>query len=544
MAMFNVICLDTGEPERSEETQEPLVFNDGQTASAVAKALTQARGVKYQPRRVLDAGWKEREQKRLEDGTYARLPWDDGMPDGDPDCQIYDWDAPNEWRCFNDDGDIRPDSIDRYSWEGRAYHYPPIKGYATSWHYSAMTDETRHHYAHVSIKNPGNIAFTSSAEKGAADIQTTMKPGRYLTQFYGHQLTPEQIRDEANRFIAKYGKVSLKFAKTPDEFERVYVNGPRSCMSHTADKFQSSMHPVRVYGAGDIECAYLSDEDGAITARALCWPEQKLYGRVYGDEKIETLLQAEGYSYAEEALVGARMLKVRDEKSGGLVVPYVDHVFSAKDAGDFLVIECGGEINCEVANGLTNQGRYCEHCETYQEQDGFAHVRGIGDHWCGECVSNHTFFCEYYAEHFHDAEPCHDVVVRVASYGPVTRTWSQRACDNYAWWNEAEDSYYSDAIPQPDTDDADEREEAASSPPVSNCVQTVHNGELWAVGDVFHVLNRNNNTGAERGRYCVETIIYEHDGGHRVRLEGRLMEGPYQGCCQSVDPADAVRVSA
>ena len=50
------------------------------------------------------------------------------------------------------------------------------------------------HYAHLSTANPGLIAFTDTPEKAAADIQTPIKPGRYLARFYPN-LASHEVRD-------------------------------------------------------------------------------------------------------------------------------------------------------------------------------------------------------------------------------------------------------------------------------------------------------------------------------------------------------------
>src|SRR6187455_2105195 len=344
--MFNVICLETGEPERNADGT-PIMFPDGRTAATTAQTLSAQHGKKFQPRPVKDLSWKEREATRLADGTYTRVPWDDGT----------DW---TWWLRYRD-------------------------------------PEAAHHYAHVSTKSPGCIAFTETDEKGAADIQAVMKPGRYLTRFYP-RLGDETIREKANEFLAQYGKLKLCFADTADDIERVYVAGPRSCMSHEASSFDSSCHPCRVYAAGDLAVAYLVSEDDGdhITSRALCWPEKKKFGRVYGDGKLEQMLSNDGWRYSSQFADGARMTKIMD--GDAYVVPYIDGIYRADDCGKFLKITEGGEIDCEQTNGLSARRWICDSCGDSADEEYSSYIDSRDERWCDDCASRHAFYCEMRGE--------------------------------------------------------------------------------------------------------------------------------------------------
>ena len=111
------------------------------------------------------------------------------------------------------------------------------------------------------------VAFTEDAAKGAADRQTRLKVGVYLTRYFGDVLSSDAIRDIATAFTAEREEHTIMFAATADEIERVYTSGPHSCMAHAASDYASSIHPVRVYAAGDLQVAYI-ERDGNITARA------------------------------------------------------------------------------------------------------------------------------------------------------------------------------------------------------------------------------------------------------------------------------------
>ena len=331
--MFTVIDLTTGDIVHSG-------ISNGQQAAAIAAALTASTGRKHQPRRDLKAAsnvdWRLREARRFDDGTYTRLPW--------------------TW-CW---------------W----FHIPG----------------TSQHYAHVSMDDPGKIAFTADEAQGIADKQTRMKPGRYLRQFYSRHISEGDIRDYARQFAGMYDPVVLRFAATADEIEVVYVIGPRSCMSYEADHFDSPIHPARMYACGDLQVAYLQmsedDEDQQITARAVVWPERKIYSTIYGDaDRLEPALEREGYR--EGQLSGARL--TRHEHDGCFVVPYVDGVYRAADHGTHLVIDRLGGISCETTTGLSPRRYECDSCG-----DTVSMGNEIDDMvFCNQCYENETFWCSY-----------------------------------------------------------------------------------------------------------------------------------------------------
>lgn len=385
--MFNVVCLETGELEPDYASGAPKVHDTGAGAAACAKALSAATGQRWQVRPVLNTAWREREAQRLLDGTYTRLP-----------------------------GDLN----------GDRYYRELTQAYKWMWFDHMASEETAHHYAHVSSKVPGNIAFTETDDKGARDIQTSMKPGRYLARFYP-KLSQDDIRTYANQFIAKFGAINLHWATTADEFEHVYTNGPNSCMAHPASEYASHMHPVRVYAAGDIELAYLKASDGeneSISARVLVWKARKLYSRIYGDaDKLAALLGAEGYRHG--SLDGARMLRVEDEESGRLIVPYVDQSYHAREHGKYLIIDIAGDVDCEQTNGLANDGRErCSCCNGHFYLDNLYSVEGADGLVCESCESENTYYCQYNEQSYWG-----DDYVMMAD-GSI---WSQDAFDRHGF---------------------------------------------------------------------------------------------------------------
>jgi hypothetical protein len=326
MPMFNVICLETGAIVDT--------LTSGKEAALRADQLTLSTQTKHQPRPAKSASdWRERERKRFESREYTPLPW--------------------------------------------VHNY---------WFENALREGGKifDHFPHVSVEEPGKIAFTESEEKGNLDRQTRMKPGRYLQQYFRDVLCSADIKNLAGQFAGMYEPLELLFASTADDIEHVYTSGPSSCMSHAANEYSSPFHPVRIYAAGDLQVAYLAaapDDNGVrnITARALAWPKKKKYSRIYGDEnRLSAALEQAGYSPGK--LDGAKLIK--KEHKDGYVVPYIDSSFAATDCGNHLEIKAGGEIRCEATDGIAEQGETCERCGDGIARDEGCCVESAGETWC------------------------------------------------------------------------------------------------------------------------------------------------------------------
>jgi hypothetical protein len=146
------------------------------------------------------------------------------------------------------------------------------------------------HNAHLSADDPGLIGFYENQAKAEADLVTYIRPGRYLTRYFSSVLEEANIRwwaaqQQADGMEVDWSSCELKFARRPQDIAWVYENGPDSCMKG----FKPAEHPCRVYGAGDLAVAYIEqtpqmqEKVGGprVLARALCYPANKAYGRVY-----------------------------------------------------------------------------------------------------------------------------------------------------------------------------------------------------------------------------------------------------------------------
>jgi len=343
--MFNILCLETNELVKHDLCL--LSYDDGNKAHQMALYLTEHTGKKHQVRRAAsDGNWKKREQERLSTKFYERPAW--------------------------------------------------IYNYAARMIDAGYLDRASDHFLHVSKRDPAKIAFTADESKGNADIQTPMRVGAYLTE-YCPRMSPELIREIALEHANIYVPRALKIVKTPDEIERVYKNGPNSCMSKADHCFQSSIHPTRVYGNSDLALAYVEDSDGNITARALIWPEKKAHGRIYGDyERMKHALTRDGYTHDD--FQGAKLRAIYCTDKNVLVMPYLDGVQRASlmtiEGTQWVLIDEDGDIDATSTNGLI----LCENCdrcgdgctETYT----VATSRRNNETWCEHCQGNHSFYCE------------------------------------------------------------------------------------------------------------------------------------------------------
>jgi hypothetical protein len=354
---FYLVRLD---PDGEKPLPDYGPYDLGPEAAKQAKALSEQLGVKVQPRRIRQApDWKARQLARLQSGELMPLP--------------------PEW-------DLAP-----------------------------IPD----HFAHLSKKNLRLIAFTESEEKGIIDRVTVMKPGVYLARFYpdladpfdpvalkktlGRRPTEEDIAAEWQRLRENARKryagmiakgEGVEFATTPDEIEWVYENmteDPKSmvgvdgevdaheksvtsCMTRAyqrrngRDDFESSIHPVCVYGAGDLAVAYTTGKSGKVAERCICWPDKKIHGRIYSDGsgRLKKLLEDEGYkAFSGTEFDGARLLRVLeriedDEGDWKFVCPHIDAgitlgcgTVKVIDDGDYLRITSNTRDRMSMDTGYT-----------------------------------------------------------------------------------------------------------------------------------------------------------------------------------------------
>jgi hypothetical protein len=294
---------------------------------------------------------------------------------------------------------------------------------------------------------PGLIAYFQNAEKRARNIRTPIKPGRFLTKFFSDVLTETQIHELALDWSNEYDLSKAKITQDADEIEDIYVNGPSSCM---AGRY-SSPHPSRVYAGPDLGVAYLGKTDDP-SARAVVWPERKIYATPYGDtSRLRAALEEMGYTRG--SFSGARLQRI--EYYDKLVMPYLDIADSADDMGDYIVIGRGGELETSNTNGLsTQEPQYnCDDCNASMDEDERNYISSCDRDVCDHCYGNNYFYCEGYHESYKDEERA-ELSDESDSRGSFSKDFVESS-DDWFYCDQSEVWHHVDDTPQIDTYEGD-----------------------------------------------------------------------------------------
>jgi hypothetical protein len=299
---------------------------------------------------------------------------------------------------------ILDESID---WRGRELHrfadstYTRVPWWRESWY--DQSDTAKNHFAHLSVKQPGRIAYTESVEKGLADKQTPIKPGKYLAKYFGDILSKPRIAELSAMVTIGDNLEGVQIARTADEIERVYTNGPSSCMAYNASHYNGHCHPVRVYGDSDISLAY-TVEHGDIVARVLIWESEKIMSTVYptrghqGD--IDKAADLYGHmlnkGYTRDSFEGAKIQKIEDNNYNGYILPYFDNDKGVNDNGDsFVITNSCAEYTADSEHGVSESGYSCCACgDSVSEEGCYYSDHGDGP-YCSECYSERYGTCEH-----------------------------------------------------------------------------------------------------------------------------------------------------
>lgn len=259
---------------------------------------------------------------------------------------------------------------------------------------------------HLATKdgNRGKIAYTENSKKGAADVQSIMKPGKYL-----RRVLKEDISDSALKEVvaALHGAASLEVKVTadPETAKWVYMNGPSSCMSkgqsffnETVDENDCWRHPIEALfdHDNDIALVYVM-HNGRPCARALLNTDKMEYPTTYiGDwakaskPVLDSWLEAEGYEENSEALDGQEIAKI-NVGADRYLCPYIDvGNLGVEFEFDHMVI--GGEFKAHYNNGYVSERDgedrgSCEGCDevyrleemTLSEWDDHSYCEGCYD---------------------------------------------------------------------------------------------------------------------------------------------------------------------
>ncbi|MGZ5178118.1 MAG: hypothetical protein ACXWCW_28690 [Burkholderiales bacterium] len=197
--------------------------------------------------------------------------------------------------------------------------YKPLQG-----HPLLLPMRTPEHallFAHVSLHDSMNVAYTPNAQYGRNDRQVVTTLGRFLTRFYAPYYSEAEIRDLTTIWRDYWGTDDIKWARTADEIHDVYMrSATESCMSHSAEHYPTGgTHPVRAYAGPDTCLAYL-EREGRVVSRTVVYEPRKYWVRIFGDDLLRVKLEALGYQNG--SLEGAKVLRIPFRN--GFIAPYID----------------------------------------------------------------------------------------------------------------------------------------------------------------------------------------------------------------------------
>lgn len=217
------------------------------------------------------------------------------------------------------------------------------------------------YFLHIANDDASQVAYLPRRD----DMRTNdrMQRGR-IGRFFNRHLEMNNenlIRELAAGFQSTQYKYVL--SRDPEMFARVYKNGPRSCMSHSFDRYNH--HPASVYGSGDFAILASYPADGTLNnpalsfnGRAIISIAQNKWLRIYGnDDSIKEMMdllnvKSSGVDPDPEYLFFDRFLKLHDR---GVIFPYLD--FNAVVTDDPLTPRSGPRARLRV-NHRQRRGRH------------------------------------------------------------------------------------------------------------------------------------------------------------------------------------------
>lgn len=274
------------------------------------------------------------------------------------------------------------------------------------WHNESWFQESPYadlHMLHISENNPANVAFCENYDKFQRNLYTSVKPGRYLTRFFGDVLSEGDIRRWAEKCASRALPAELHFIAHDDKqgWIGVYRDGPASCMSQ-----QKCVH-VYAHAHSVLRLAFLQ-QGASITARCIVREDTdpKQYIRVYPNtdsaenqmwhSRLKDMLEDRGYVHGNMQGV---LLDV-EEDGDEYTVPYIDSgntsrsrccvALFIKNGMEFLRIGSDGTEACSTSGTMTlYEGEECSECGDHYPDDEIHYVDLVEQHVCNNCIENH-----------------------------------------------------------------------------------------------------------------------------------------------------------
>lgn len=486
-------------------------------------------------RAQMDNGTLPESPLTFEDRYFSSIVLaDDGYA---PECLIPELGTRPEYlRVWNLGLDGKRFTLDSPLWHLREdarlslNHYDPLPDTVLA---ALDPEKIRHVYPHLPQKegNAGMIAYTQSATAGAMDRQAVMRAGRFIRQYGRDDLTDEQVKQLAAE-IAAYRTADIHHSNKREDYKRVYIDGPDSCMAYdeTGKEFGrlkidgKFVHPTEVYAHpdNDLEIVWL-EVGGDIVARTIINKSKMQYPRVYAKEsvarakeRLEAYLHDLGYTRADYALGGQKLLRLSPDKfPRAIICPYIDvHNIGVDVFDDYL--ETGGseqanhETGCLSGYDTANRCTWsCDCCDTDYDDDDNSYLDYAGDYICESCVDDYrqAFCASPQEERWVPVDSDYLYDLRNVNRGPLRHYsffYSHRNSALSDWDLVAlDDSYYDD-------------NQAAL---IEDCVRT-EDGEYMLTEDLEDrdmFINRDNDEACDMDEWAV---CIDADGGHElVRID-------------------------
>lgn len=298
-----------------------------------------------------------------------------------------------------------------------AAHYRDVDKFGTTWRAVPWAREDwftysayRHtHALHIATGNELQVAYAQTLPKVVGEKYVSTKPGRYLTQFFGHVLDETQIKYWAEQVSAAAAPCELHFIEGADTegWLRVYRDGPDSCMK--------GENTVRVYSHKNsvLRLAYITQGD-EIKGRAIVREDEHQYVRVYPNTNstdgqryntvMRDMVEAAGYGFG--SLMGVLLDAIPHKgDEGGYICPYLD-----SGDGDTPCLEVtyvhGKEYLRVGRNGMDGQtqngyvsdydenSRDCDDCGERCPEDEMRFIE-CNDHHVCECCMQENYVMAY-----------------------------------------------------------------------------------------------------------------------------------------------------
>lgn len=220
-------------------------------------------------------------------------------------------------------------------------------------------------YAHVSREDKNYIAYTPDAEAGIRDKQLKIAPGRLLRKLF-----PLFTDNHINDLVAEHlGEVNaeIELLTSYDDILKAYSTMlDSSCM--TVGKVTiDGMHPPSVaYSDNEfLKLAVLRAGD-KIVSRTLIRTDTKKYIRIYGNKKLQTALEKDGYTAGNLIGLKLKTQQVRGEP-GWYIMPYLDGNGGRGGESVSMVALISDQIyviSAETAARIRYQDSYATQCAT------------------------------------------------------------------------------------------------------------------------------------------------------------------------------------